>query len=333
MNKVLTKEDNTELILTFEEINNASSIDELISLYESKGCSFNRQNGFLNFLEKQWAKHRVQIRKQAFSQEKILPLEVVAGDETFNIFGVVHEMFMFGFSFSPPYDYKSLVRESIPNRGTLFAEHYLLDYSTFRSESIVEMPDHVAAPYSTALRGFRANFFSGLMITPVLALGVALLPYTLWRNKRTRKNEDSGKELYGSFLPLVYDGNKNSLLHKLPPVVEIELREQRGIGRYNTIQARSAYQAEFARYSKCEGGKNLVVGAIHTQEIEYFLKKGTKDQRIVDLAGSHAELLQEDQNKYTSLLKNIRGGHKAVALAGFLSGLSIPSYALYQLIF
>ena len=96
MNKILTKETNVELVLNFEEVNNAGSIDELMSWYESRGCSFNNQKDFLAFLEKQWAQHRVQIIKKAVSQEKISPLEVVADNETFNIFGVVHGGVHFG---------------------------------------------------------------------------------------------------------------------------------------------------------------------------------------------------------------------------------------------
>lgn len=53
-------------------------------------------------------------------------------------------------------------------------------------------------------------------------------------------------------------------------------------------------KAEFARQFEA-GKKTIVVGAGHAFDIKYFLERGVKDQRIVDLAGKHVALLKEDK--------------------------------------
>ena len=109
-------------------------------------------------------------------------------------------------------------------------------------------------------------------------------------------------------------------VYLLPAHISIQLKERSGKG-YNKLQQRSAYQAEFMKSWQKGTDKNILVGSSHSPEISYFLINGVKDSRIVDLAGSHAELLETNPLRYLDLKRDFMKRDGLMQVGGFSLGL------------
>ena len=121
----------------------------------------------------------------------------------------------------------------------------------------------------------------------------------------------------------------------LPSSISLELKQDLNLPLNSVLDLRSAYMAEFAREWKKEEDRNILVGAAHTPQIKYFLEKGVKDQRIVDLAHEHAALAKDDLDKlvhyHSSPTIKSNKLKQASAKATFYSGMGISLYGVYQL--
>lgn len=269
-----------ETVVSFHEIVSVDSIDDLVILYSERDLNFQDEEEFLNQLRSDWklevGKLEVQGRLMPIPQ-KLSSLDVTIDSTTYSIFGIIH-------GFGVPRWYKQLVSDAVNGRNNWLYEHWLGLF--FKKENgAVEIPDSAANTFWYKIK----EVYDPLEIVNDIVDGSR---YIIKPSKSSEEDLKVLKEVLN--VPLEAKGN-------LPAYVEIELRERNG-KQYTSVQARSAYQAEFMRAYIPGEDKNLLVGATHAHETKHFLKSGVKNSRIVDLAHSHAEILMHNPKKYNQVL-------------------------------
>ena len=298
---------------TFEEIVDVTSIDQLRNLYDDCGYYFSSEKQFLHFLKGDWKeKTSCELRELKTDSKKVKPLEVIVDGVTHNIYGIIH-------SKATGVEYISRVNNAInPEENWLF-EQNLQKYFTFPSNA-VEVPDHIIRPWSI----FRSSFKNGALL-PINLPIYFVLKYP------GRKLRDFTLKLIKDAAIKLLDHHPEVISKNYPSYIKIELNERQNPAGYNSIQTRLAYQAEFMKAWKKGEPKHILVGLRHAPEIKYFLEQGVKNQKIVDAAQSHVELLETDPEKFSNLVKRARLGSNINSVLGLTSGLTTSVTAIYKL--
>ena len=261
--------------VSFDEIVNVDSLDALKESYEEKGYKFKNENSFLNKINKDWRKEVKNIRREALTKDPPRELPSLVHNSrrsVYKIYGVIHDPVI-----GP--QYINLVREAVNKNKNWICENNISDVFGVEN-SVVEIPDFSVQESSKEI---KYNYLC-LLYTPLFVPDII---------KEFFKKPDY---LRSSNEPLEI----HSSMYILPYYAEIELTEKEGKG-YNVFQIRSAYHAEFLKALKGEEKSDLV-GRMHAAEIKHFLKKGVKDQRVIDLAHRHAEILKSDPEKLKYLI-------------------------------
>ena len=284
-----------EEVLSFQEIISVISIDDLMELYVSKVPTFSEKD-FISLLKADW---QLALDKILNQQDKkhlpnVLPnLASTVNQSKYRAFGVEHGLF------SKREPYLTIVQNTIRNARNLVFEN-CLGYKYARSTSL-EMADYYPVP-------FRANFEFGFEVgrrVPFTVVEALLSISGNYSNQRMDINLDLLE------IPLEF------LIHELPAYVEIELRKRAG-KQLNFSQFRSAYMAVFMRFFSPDGC-DILAGANHAAEIQYFLSEGVHNQKLVETAHYHAELMRTNPEKlkwlrYAGYSKNgVQGGVGALA--------------------
>jgi len=295
----------------------AKSLEELMKLAAERGYKINSEKLFLRDLQDQWQAYlRTELTEwgDGYSTRPLpttIPhLETTIKGKHCGVYGVIHEQ-------EPSEPYLKMVKEvfSLP--------HWLIEQNLkkkFNLRSGIEIPDHYIKKWKGLAdlpKYFALGFRRGITF-----------PLTKTENrKRTQKSELTLAEAASlHHPPSIF--NKN-----LPCHLDLELKEREKNPVYSEWQRRSAYQAEFLRAWRDQDDRNILVGAAHATDIIHFLEKRIGDQRIVDLAHNHAELLQTDPEKYYSMYAWIRNLEMTTIQITMVTGFVTPYATLAYLLF
>ncbi len=293
----------------------AKSLEELMGLAKEEGHHFDSEELLLKNLHDHWQNYLRTELDRDYS-ERPLPhkmpyLETTIKGKQCRVYGIVHET-------NPSKSYVTLVREAFSTPLWLIEQNVK---EVFNHHHGIEIPDHYVN---------RGKIFSDL---PTFfaqgVLGAITLSFATIPNQKKRKviQELTPIEAFSIYHPpSIFNEN-------LPNHLDLELRERRKNVSYSNWQRRSAYQAEFLRAWKQQEDRNILVGVAHATDIIHFLEKGTKNQKIVDVANRHAELLQNDPEKFHSLYSRIANGEKTILSLATVSGFVTPYAALVYFLF
>ncbi|MBS3169736.1 hypothetical protein J4210_04585 [Candidatus Woesearchaeota archaeon] len=256
------------------------TLEELLCEAETAGIEITTEEAFLRQVKKEWlAERKRQISKDYSGRmlPETLPCrEIDLGGMIYQVYGIAH--------YNPPTpDYVSLVHRTIAQQGGLFlAEQNVARY--FDISSATEIIDHAAPKYwltETLAEGYWHGIQT-IIFTPTELINKASRCYS--KQKRLKM-----QEFVTLFCPPEFH-------FTFPPQIALQLKDRQASPKYNSREQRSAYMAEFLRRSSST--PNIIVGQGHVPEIEYFLKNGCKDQRIVELAQEHHEFFKRDPHAF-----------------------------------
>ncbi len=304
----------------------AKSLEELMTLSKANGNQYQSEEDLIRELYWNWETEVNKRMKResglsSFAQQKLPPMELVKDGTTYSIYGIAHDK-------ECGKDYIDLI-----NRTVCADENWLIEQNLKKMLGIsngIEIVDHSVAPRSVSNPG--KNYLGGILmgvLGPLFlaGLGVSGRVRRVRRQYKTIKKEfiqEIAKKTITGPLELFFENQD------LPYYVDLELRERKSPPEYTGVQQRSAYQAEFMRFwnpSLSRQEKNILVGAAHAAEVVYFLQRGVKEQRITDLAGKHARLLEEDPEKYAALVKRTKLLETGVVVSSEILGVLTP-YAM-----
>src|SRR3989344_7395933 len=290
--------------LTFEEINSVDCIDELRALYEEKRGSFRSEREFLRFLKNDWRRICNNYNRDSEEQAKFKLLEVIIDRVFYNIYGI---------SVDPTLgkEYRKIISNTVKPGQNWLLEQNLGLYLQL-PEKAIEIPDNLVASRSHLCKKGLSDFLLDSCSLPFYVpfyVADSITGENIFALNRTEALER---------LSL----HPEKFTTPLPSYVKIELNEKQDPVKYTPDQARSAYQAEFMRAWKEREDKNILVELSHAPQIQYFLRKGVKDQKIVDAAQSQAELLEQDAEKFSELVKKSRLRSKRYNCAGDYLGMA-----------
>ncbi len=302
----------------------SKSLEELMGLAKEEGHQFDSEEILLKDLHDHWQSYLRMELDRDYSErplpKKMPYLETTIKGKRCRVYGVVHEI-------NPSRSYATLVREAFSAPLWLIEQNVR---KVFNHHHGIEIPDHYVK---------RGKFFPEM--PKVFRQGVlrgVTFPFSTIATFESRLKEREIKsraltkgvtphEALSIYHPLsIFNEN-------LPNHLDLELRERRKNILYSNWQRRSAYQAEFLRVWRQQEDRNILVGAAHATDIIHFLEKGTKSQKIVDVANRHAELLQNDPEKFHSLYSRIANGEKTMLSLAAFSGFVTPYAALAYFLF
>ncbi len=294
----------------------AKTLEELMELAKEEGHQFDSEEILLKDLHDHWQSYLRMELDRDYSErplpKKMPYLETTIKGKRCRVYGVVHEI-------NPSRSYATLVREAFSAPLWLIEQNVR---EVFNHHHGIEIPDHYVK---------RGKIFSNLPTFFGRGILKAIsLPFATIQNQKKRREgvqKLTPLEALSIYHPL------SILNENLPNHLDLELRERRKNVSYSNFQRRSAYQAEFLRVWKQQEDRNILVGAVHATDIIHFLEKGTKSQKIVDVANRHAELLQNDPEKFHSLYSRIANGEKAMLSLAAFSGFVTPYAALVYFLF
>lgn len=313
---------NAQPVLSFEEITAVDTIEGLVGLYSQKGHSFPDQKAFIAAVKKDWAAEQKRVFREAMKKEPPLKpssLDAVIGGATVSIYGVVHKPEL-GKKFA------QTVADVVNSGGNwLFEQNLKSDFR--KAKGGTEIPDHSLFYGREIFADNLKEFLGGLIIFPLLPLVPVALSVYCWEKLKKGDKDSSLKYLN---VPL------RAWAKPLPAYVDIGLREQHTKPKYDSTQRRSAYQAEFVRAWKKGEQRSIVVGAAHVPQIEYFLKHGVKDKKVIEMANQHVALLEYEPGKLLRVRRNAEKRYSAFYFLGAAAGGALltafinGAYALYH---
>jgi len=328
---------------TLSEIVNASSTQEIRTLYENNGFQFESEKAFLKQVSADWKQLREEHTREPKEMPSTLqPLEVITGGVEYRIYGIVHLDKIQEAKHVAKYE--KVVYQSLEGQTNLVSEQSI--HAAFpdltKLKQILELGDHTVRKEWCYVISFKMGIGMGVVIPLLLPLIPVHFITGCLSGFRINLMEKMNIAALSSQEPaqlkmmnLTYSPETVALFHPLPPIMEIERREQNKLS-YTSNQAASAYMAEFVRVWKPKEAKPLLVGAGHAHEIKYFLEHGVKDQHIIDLAVKHAWWAQRKPLEYEDVVVNMKKQELAVSAAGFVAGLSASAfmgYKAYHLLF
>ncbi len=307
----------------------ADTIDDLVARALEEGHPVISEDALLEKLRREWRTYI--LAKLILSQvsDPSIPLpEQIPHSETqrdgtsYRVYGIAHDS-------RPSEPYLELVRKTCAPFVGLW-EQGLPKF--FSHDGGIEIPDHYAArhwPFSNIPICYRQGLRFGLalpIILPLLMLDVLNGGSLSSSMKREGLTPVEAMTLHWS---------SREFSPSFPLHLELELTERKKTTPYSQTQRRSGYQAEFLRawnqqrteYNGRDEPKNITVGAGHVEEILIFLKNGIKDQKTVDLAHRHAELLHTDPERFTALCERIKNREGLTNDFAYHAGILTP-YAL-----
>ena len=324
-------------MLSFEETTSVDSIDALIGLYAQKGLIFPNQRNFINAVRRDWRLERKRLLKEVKTKEvpaQLPSLEVLVDGAKVRIRGVAHK---------PGLDEQviALVTDAVNSSNHanwLFEQKVKSDFP--KALAGIELPDFLLFYFKDY---FAMYFQRGLVVGAKLPVActiglVGILDY--WVTKLysgiSRRGKGSGfVQDYFTLQSLYFDRQLlnvplRAFTSSLPAYVDIQLREM-GNKKYNPTQRRSAYSAEFLRFWRANEEREIVVGAGHAPEVEYFLRHGVKSTAITELAYRHVELFEEDPEKFFKLRRQTNFKHIVGGCAG-VTAAAVPVFTMYMAI-
>lgn len=302
----------------------AKSIDELIDLCGKNGHHFSSEDALITILRSKWAWMKARMEKKNEPSENFFPgkklpsLGVMMDGTTYSIYGIIHDQ-------KCGEDYINLINQTVSSEGNWLIEQNLKKIVGFSNGT--EILDHAAAP--DPVYDPKRNYLLGVL------LGTLALPFFsgVAVSKRMRRTYISYRKREKEVFQTLAQKSITEPLElfsqslDLPYYIDLELRERHSPAKYTDLQRRSAYQAEFLRLwhpQQCKQEKNILVGAAHAPEIFYFLRNGVKDQKMTDLAGKHARLLNEDPERYAARVRRAGQLEKGLIWTSTALGILTP---------
>ena len=264
------------------------SIDELLSLYESRGRQFASQDAFLLFLSDEWRREIVHVGNKAVRKEpaSIFPLEdVVVDGMLYRLAGIQHH---------PTHsdEAKKILSDAMQGSNSYCEQslNYLCP----------------AAPVNEILDHGVLTFYDMVRVHGLL---IANFPSTIKRRFELSRTSDAVFEndlrhfnvpaevhrgLFASS-GIKIAGRRDEKI-RLPAYVDLELYSRLSKFRQSSAR-RSMYMAAFLRADPAPE-KRLVAGAAHIPETRYYLLKGVPFAEVTDRAEHDYELLRRDSEQY-----------------------------------
>lgn len=323
----------------------AKSIDDFVALVREDGYLIKSEKALLKELHRKWKKTIYLITESGLYDRTTIPdelpcLETRIEKESYRVYGVAHDE-------NPSELYLELVGrtcQSICQSSNCAWEQYVQE--TLHCTQGREIPDHCAKRggiFSSVHQHWTAGLTYGIFL-PFLLLGkISKIGKSPPKNPEEEKRRELDRKRLTDAEAITFYLPPVALSPELPIHLDLELREREKIVHYSQNQLRSAYQAEFLRtwnipeltpekqLEEETGGcgekiheKNIFVGAAHAYEVIHFLENGTKNQRVVDLAHQHAELLNIDPEKFQSFCQKIKTRETAAISIASWSGLMTP---------
>ena len=297
-------------ILTFEEITSVSSIDALAGLYDRKGISVSHdKRSFIKVVKMDWKAETERLlmqAKEAPPPTSLPSLDVIIDQAKVSIHGIAHNKKTIA----------AIVNSTVGKGGNwLFEQLTPKEYPAAKSG--VELPDFMFIPATEALSdGFQDVL---MLLGMPLLVGLAFLASYITKS-RILTND-------AWYLNVPQDAWS---LNGLPPYASIGFHEERSPPRYNSVERRSAYHAEFLRNWKRGEDRHIVVGALHAPQIRHFLLNGVKDGSVSEIAASHAELWKTDPEKLAKACIDATRRRTVYRMAGAYV-ITLPSTAFLEL--
>jgi len=326
---------NLDTPLTLDEMVAAPSIAELQQAYEDKGEKHITEKKFLRAVKRDYSA----LFKEEFSQamtreasEEIPFSEVIVDDQRYKLFGVFHPVFV---HFT---ELGKNVKKEIDKSNSFFWEQNLLKRfdpkSNFKYENPIEMADH---QYISSLFNFRIGLRAGALLPYALPMGLlkAISMAFYYRTTDTStylvekiQNDHNYKQQLKIFFNMPLD---SGYYKEMPVNVDLELRAKSG--KFNSVQRRSAYMAEFMKAcNHLEAEKKAIVGAKHVAEMKYFLLNGFSERDVVDKAHDDAQLFMGNKEAYQGRVMSPMVSRAIKhTVAGFISGLAVDTAVVYTL--
>ncbi|MCB0331093.1 MAG: hypothetical protein KDD70_15600 [Bdellovibrionales bacterium] len=319
-------------VVTEPEFRRIQSLEELRELYRSRGLTFSSTEGLIEQVKQDWEKDRVRYLTEA--AEKELPeefpkLTVDLNGKSHNIYGCIHspgigeELF-------------KLLATTVLSKPFWVHEHNL-GREFLPGIPSLEIDDHNAR--GVPLRMLREL---GKIWSSLLSLQLPqLIPRNVQEiNRRSEQDFGDPHKTFKIYTMAPFDGPM-----ELPSHIDIMRREELDLG-YNQYQLRSAYQAAFfkawdppkalkvtdeqkkqSRFApETWEEKNILVGAGHAHDIEYFLTHEPKyGVRACERARVDAELFNENPEAYLRRVRirngiALTGGFAAATASGAAAG-------------
>ncbi len=312
-------------IASCHELCEISHWDELRNLYSTKGYAGSSDEDLLTLAKKDWSLIKETLREQALAND--LPIEfpyrsIQIGEKKISIFGIVHSLAMHP-------DVMVLLAKSLAKHPILLAEQGLGQVVLPLYSHGLDLPDHFARGVINSVVNFELRQLQGIKFWIKKKLNASRIAsglrefknrgfgnYTSTSNpeakafetfQRQHNHQDESMKIF-SRMALSLPGD---FIQEIPANIELARKHHLRIP-YSDIEARSAYMAEFIRYwdpvitlanhsSKNEGETltdivnniSIVCGQAHQPEIEFFLRNGSQEQKVIDLARKHAQVLEQ----------------------------------------
>ena len=201
-------------------------------------------------------------------------------------------------------------------------------------ENPIEMADH---QYISSLFNFRIGLRAGALLPYALPMGLlkAISMAFYYRTTDTSTylvEKIQNDHNYKQQLKIFFNMHLDSGYYKEMPVnVDLELRAKSG--KFNSVQRRSAYMAEFMKAcNHLEAEKKAIVGAKHVAEMKYFLLNGFSERDVVDKAHDDAQLFMGNKEAYQGRVMSPMVSRAIKhTVAGFISGLAVDTAVVYTL--
>lgn len=326
----------------------AKSIDDFVALVREDGYPIKSEKALFKELHRKWKKTIYLITEYGFydkapTPEELPHLETRVEKELYRVYGVAHDE-------NPSESYLELVSktcQSICQSSNCLWEQYVQE--TLHGSLGREIPDHCAKRggiFSSMPSHWTAGLTYGFLLPFLLLSKISKIGKPSLKNPEEEKRRELDRKILTDTEAITFYLPPVALSPELPIHLDLELREREKTVYYSQNQLRSAYQAEFLRawnipelttekqLEEKTGGskekiheKNIFVGAAHAYEVIHFLENGTKNQRVVDLAHRHAELLNTDPEKFQSFCQKIKARETTTISIASWTGLMTP-YAL-----
>jgi len=285
-------------LLSYGEITSVSTIDGLRGLYDNKGISFDNQYDFLKHFSVDWEMESKRIREECKAIEvTTFPYEDVEVEGVrYRLFGIDH-----GWHLKTYYD---LLQDQLSDDEPILVEQGLKRF--LGEKQGIEMLDHVFLNCDSIRVALRRHmnpkaFYERIMrLTNSEGLTNDFLSYL------NQPSHVRGSVIVsGTLGEDYYEGSS------FPKYILLEMGWREGIKYQEVIDQeancinRSAYMAAFARAYKPEEDKSIIMGALHQDEITYFLQHPEKIGPPGNMAREHANSAL-DLEEYKDLTKQIK---------------------------
>jgi len=330
---------NLDVPLTLDEMVAAPCIAELQQAYQDKGEKHATERKFLHAVKRDYSALYQEELSQAMireASEEIPFSEVIVDDQRYKLFGVLHPLFVHLTELG------NNVKKEIYKSDFFFLEQELprvfSPRSNFKYENIIEMADHQYKPHLIDFRfGLKVGALLPYSLPINLIKGISTSFYYMVTGASTIDyiekitNNPKYKQQLKEFFNMPLD---SGYYKEMPVNVDLELRSK--FGKYNSLQRRSAYMAEFMRAcNHLEAEKKAIVGAKHVSEMKYFLLNGYPEQDVVMKAHDDAQLFMDNKEAYQEIaISSKRSRAIKQSLGGVFTGLALDAgivYALCQL--